>query len=90
MLAFAGLTGVHHDDGFYHPQHTLTDRPSADLWDIGIGLGRIVAIERAAAADADIWTGFRSGRITLGVMPHLSRASPSCLRRLCKEDADNR
>ena len=47
---------------FCHPQHTLTDRPSADLWDIGIGLGRIVAIERAAAADADIWTGFRSGR----------------------------
>ena len=33
----------------------LADRSSADLWDVGVGLGRIVAIERGLSPDADIY-----------------------------------
>jgi cytosine/creatinine deaminase len=44
-------------DGSHHPQRTpsLADRSCAELSDIGVGNGRIVAIERRLAADAEVY-----------------------------------
>ena len=46
----------------------LADRSSAELSDIGVGNGRIVAIERRLAADAEVYDA--EGRTRVDVSPN--------------------